>query len=152
MRLSLRWTAAIVLLPSLATASVLLAACQSGQSAVQSATSTTSTSSVSPAWKQVWNGRYSEHIQPIFNSRCISCHGPTRAENGLRLDSYEGVMKGSSFGPVVIPGSAVRSVLISVVDGRTADARIRMPPVGQRLDDVEVRNLIAWIEAGAPPE
>ncbi len=104
---------------------------------------------VPPAAKVVWSGSYANNIQPIFDQKCVSCHGPGRAENGLRLDSYEGVMKGTQYGPVVIPGSPTTSALESVVIG-TAAPSIRMPHGGQRLTEQEVQNITLWIEAGAP--
>lgn len=103
-----------------------------------------------PAVKQVWSGEYAENIQPIFSQRCVSCHGPARAENGLRLDSYEGVRKGTQYGPVVAPGSVAGSTLLAVLGGAT-DPKLRMPHDGQKLTDGEIKNLTLWIEAGAPP-
>lgn len=101
------------------------------------------------AAKVVWNGSYARNVQPIFDQHCVSCHGPSRAENGLRLDSYDGVMKGTQFGAVVVPGSPTTSALESVVIG-TASTAIRMPHGGQRLGDVEAQNITLWIQAGAP--
>ncbi len=102
-----------------------------------------------PAAKVVWSGSYDTNIQPIFDQHCVSCHGPSRAENGLRLDSYEAVMKGTQYGPIVIPGSPATSALMSVVIG-TAAPSIRMPHGGARLSEQEVQNITLWIEAGAP--
>lgn len=107
--------------------------------------------SVAPAWKTVWNGSYSEHIQPIFDQHCVSCHGPERAEGGLRLDSRDELWKGGEHGIVVTPGNPRTSVLITSVDG-TATGASRMPPTGPRLSDTEVRNLVVWVEAGAPAD
>lgn len=104
---------------------------------------------VPPAWKLVWNGHYAQHIQPIFDRRCVSCHGPTLAQKQLRLDSYDAVMKGSQDGPVVVAGSLTASPLLSTVDG-TATGSSRMPPTGPMLPEIEVQNIRIWIEAGAP--
>src|SRR5512133_3770726 len=104
---------------------------------------------VPPAWKLVWNGHYAQNIQPIFDQRCVSCHGRTRADKQLRLDSYDAVMKGSQDGPVVVPGGLTASPLLSTIDG-TATGSSRMPPTGPRVPDTEVQNVRLWIEAGAP--
>lgn len=101
-----------------------------------------------PAAKVVWNGSYARDIQPMFNEKCVGCHGPSRAENGLRLDSYDNAMKGTQFGRVIVPGSSTTSALVSVVRG-TADPSIRMPHGGQRLTDQQVQNIVLWIDAGA---
>ena len=106
---------------------------------------------VQPAAKLVWNGRYADNIQPIFNLRCVSCHGPNRAENGLRLDSYAGVMKGTQYGPVVTRGSPSGSTLVAVLTGST-DPSLRMPHGEQRTSEQELQNITLWIEAGAPPD
>ncbi len=104
---------------------------------------------VAPAAKVVWNGTYTDNVQPIFTQRCVSCHGPSRAENGLRLDSYDGVIKGTQFGPVVVPGQPNQSALVSVVRGST-DPSIRMPHGGTALNDQDVLNIVLWVQAGAP--
>ncbi len=108
----------------------------------------TATPAPAPA-KLVWTGHYASDIQPIFNQHCVTCHGPSKAENGLRLDSYDGVMKGTQYGPVVAPGSPNTSALVSVVVG-TASPSIRMPHGGQRLNEQQVQSIVLWIEAGAP--
>ena len=125
----------------------VLTGCQAGGAAVQAAVPT-----LAPApsgARVVWTGHYAQNIQPIFDQHCVGCHGPAKAENGLRLDSYQGVMKGTQHGPVVVPGSPISSALVSVVTG-TADPSIRMPHEGQRLSDQELQNITLWIEAGAP--
>ncbi len=150
MRSSSPLARAIVTFLPLVALSTLIVQC--AQPAVQpTATPPPPAASVPPAWKLVWNGRYSEHIQPIFDQRCVSCHGPNRADKQLRLDSYEGVMRGSEGGAVVVPGSPASSVLLSTVDG-TATGSSRMPPTGPRLSDVEIQNIRVWIEAGAPAD
>lgn len=105
---------------------------------------------VQAAGKLVWTGSYSQHIQAIFDRRCVACHGRDRSENGLKLTSFEEVMRGTRYGPVVVPGSPSHSTLVSVVKG-TADRSIRMPLGERRLTDQEVQNLVLWIEVGAPP-
>jgi mono/diheme cytochrome c family protein len=128
---------------------VAVTGCQTGGAAVQAAAPTLAP--VPSGAKVVWAGHYSSNIQPIFVEHCVGCHGPARADNGLRLDSYQGVMKGTQHGPVVVPGSPETSALVSVVKG-TADPSIRMPHGGERLTDQEVQNIVLWIQAGAKDE
>jgi len=101
--------------------------------------------------KVVWDGSYQRDIQPIFNAYCVQCHRPGRAENGLRLDTYEGTMKGTQFGAVVVPGSATRSTLVAVIQG-TASLEIRMPHEERQLSPNRIQNVVLWIEAGAPKD
>ena len=38
---------------------------------------------------------FASQVRPILAARCYSCHGPNLQQNGLRLDSLQGVLKGS---------------------------------------------------------
>ncbi len=98
--------------------------------------------------KLIWDGHYTQDIQPIFNQYCVQCHGPDNPANGLRLDSYDGVMKGTQFGPVVVPGSPSSSTLVAVIQG-TAAPQIRMPHQGRQLSPNRIQDITLWIEAGA---
>ncbi|HEX9015778.1 MAG TPA: c-type cytochrome domain-containing protein [Chloroflexota bacterium] len=142
---------AIIAFAPLLFAAVALAACAqpAAQPTPTPQPSAPAAAVVPPAWKLVWNGHYAQNIQPIFNQRCVSCHGPNRADKQLKLDSFDAVMKGSQDGPVVVPGSLTASPLLSTVDG-TATGSSRMPPTGPQLPETEVQNLRVWIEAGAP--
>jgi len=95
-----------------------------------------------------WAGSYSRDIQPIFIVYCVECHGPARAENGLRLDSYEGVLKGTQYGPVVKSSFSAASTLAYVIQG-TAPQEVRMPHEGITLSPNRHQNIILWIDAGA---
>lgn len=92
---------------------------------------------------------YSRDIQPIFSAYCVRCHGSLVAENGLRLDSYENVMKGTKFGPVVVPKVSSVSTLMFVLDG-TVSRQISMPQEDHRLTPNRIENVRYWIDAGAP--
>ncbi len=140
---------AIVLIVALGVAFVGVTGCVGSGSLAAGPTNLPAESDVPLAAKTVWAGTYGHDIQPVFDQYCISCHGPNRAENGLRLDSYQSAMKGTQYGPVVVPGSPSQSTLVSVIAG-TADPRIRMPHEGQRLTRNRMQNIVLWIEAGAP--
>ncbi len=138
----------VVSLLTLALAAMALTGCQAGRTS--GAAASAAPAAATPAAKTVWNGHYDQNIQPIFNDHCVNCHGPNRAENGLRLDSYQGVMKGTNHGPVVVPGDPDHSALISVVQG-SVEPSIQMPHGGQKLTPQDVENLRLWIAAGASP-
>jgi len=68
---------------------------------------------------------YAEDIAPIFKGWCVSCHQPSgegAKASGLDLTTYEGVMKGTKFGPMVIPGKPDESNLIVLVQGQARTA------------------------------
>ena len=92
---------------------------------------------------------YSQDIQPVFEQNCVSCHGEENAENGLKLDSYEHTMAGTRFGAVVIPGWPEASTLVYVLR-RPASQEIAMPHQGKKLTPNRIKNIMYWIESGAP--
>ena len=56
-----------------------------------------------------------EEVQPLLASRCVTCHGPDKAEGGLRLDSREAALKGGDSGPALVPGKPDESLLLMAV-------------------------------------
>lgn len=94
---------------------------------------------------------YQANVKPILDANCTSCHEPGGAgytKSGLRTDSYDGLMKGTQFGPVVVPGSSVSSTLYILVAGK-ADPSIRMPHGKTALPDTDIATIAAWIDQGA---
>jgi len=94
---------------------------------------------------------YQANVKPIIDANCVSCHVPGGAgyeKTGLRMDSYEALLKGTKFGAVVIPGSSVSSTLYRLVSGQ-ADPSIRMPHGSAGLPDSDVATIAAWIDQGA---
>ena len=89
---------------------------------------------------------FAHDVAPIFDKWCISCHGEKEAQGGLRLDSYEAVLKGGDDGPVLVPGDA-ESQLLGQIERRTRPA---MPPK-KRLPRDPVATVRAWIVSGAGP-
>lgn len=98
---------------------------------------------------------YAKDVQPIFDTYCGACHqpgGPGTETSGLDLSSYEGVMKGTKFGPIVVPGDALTSNLMAVLENRT-DASIRMPHSDRRdMTKEDLKVLRTWIVDGATEE
>lgn len=94
---------------------------------------------------------YSEDIEPIFRGWCVSCHQPGGQgyeASGVDLRSYKGLMKGTKFGPVVIPKEPDTSTLIALIYGRTSP-KIRMPFGHKPLPDCLRSNIWTWIFQGA---
>jgi mono/diheme cytochrome c family protein len=90
-------------------------------------------------------------VLPIFETRCVECHGPAKQRGKLRLDSLPGVRKGGASGEVVLAGQSAESLLIRHVVG--SEDATRMPPKGETLTDQQVGILRRWIdlEAGRTP-
>ena len=101
---------------------------------------------VSPGAPAVPPG-FAKDVAPIFDKWCVSCHGEKEAEGGLRLDSYEALLKGSDDGPVIVPGDPEQSQLLGQMERRI---RPVMPPKKRLSRDV-VSVIRAWIVSGAGP-
>src|SRR5207245_9407064 len=57
---------------------------------------------------------FQRDIKPIFATRCVACHGPAKQKAGLRLDNSAAALKGRNSGPVIKPGDAVHSRLLTL--------------------------------------
>ncbi len=84
-------------------------------------------------------------IRPLLATNCYSCHTDS-ALGGLRLDSRDAMLKGGNRGPALVPGDPEKSILIQAV--RQTDAKLKMP-MGTKLKDSQVEDLVAWVKAGA---
>lgn len=85
-------------------------------------------------------------LAPILAERCALCHAGDAAAAGLRLDSLEAVLKGSSKGPVVKAGDAAGSELIRRLKGTSAP---RMPMTGPPfLSEAQIALFERWIAGG----
>ena len=87
-------------------------------------------------------------VYPVLQSRCTICHSGPAAPLGLRLDSRDAILAGSSRGPVVVAGDPAGSELIKRIEGTTLP---RMPMTGPPfLTDDEVALFEQWILDGMP--
>jgi len=94
---------------------------------------------------------FAQDIMPIFRGRCVSCHqsgGEGFEKSGLDLTSYEGVMKGTKLGPMVIPKDPDGSNLMWLLDWR-ASPQLRMPHGTKKLSTCDRNDIRNWIREGA---
>jgi hypothetical protein len=94
---------------------------------------------------------FAEDILPLLKWRCGSCHqagGPGLEKSGLDLSSYAGVMKGTKFGPMVIPRDPESSNLMLLLDWRVP-AELRMPHGKKKLSSCDRDSIRKWIREGA---
>ena len=94
---------------------------------------------------------FSEDVLPIFRGRCVGCHQPGGEgveKSGLDLTSYEGVMKGTKYGTMVIPGDPEISNLMWLLDWR-ASPNLRMPHGKKKLSTRDRDAIRGWIREGA---
>ena len=86
---------------------------------------------------------FSADVLPIFEARCIRCHGTSRQNGGLMLNSYTALMAGGTDGAVVIPGDAAGSVLIRLI------TQGEMPKNSSPLSAEQIKLISDWINTGA---
>jgi hypothetical protein len=91
---------------------------------------------------------FGNDVLPILQDRCFKCHDADKQKGGLRLDLRAAAMRGTSNGPIIIPGKSAESTLIhSVIAPEDADER--MPPKGEPLGEAQISTLTQWIDTGA---
>jgi hypothetical protein len=99
---------------------------------------------------------FHDHVFPLLEERCLDCHGEPYVKNGrtihpkagLRLDTYEWVIKGNLDGVIIEKGNPDQSTLIAVITLDSDDPEI-MPPKGNPLSEDEINLLKQWILEGA---
>ena len=103
---------------------------------------------------------FQDSVLPILQESCVQCHntgGEGIKMTGLVLKDYDGVMKGTKLGPVVVPGSAESSTLYLVISHKV-DSKIQMPPhhsdkyptgEGKPLTPEQIQIFEEWINEGA---
>ncbi len=90
-------------------------------------------------------------VYPILESRCVACHNPGGdgyGASGLDLSSYQGLIKGTKYGPIVVPGDPLTSNLNVLVEGR-ASPEIRMPHDQRPLLRYQTLIIRDWVKQGA---
>jgi hypothetical protein len=88
---------------------------------------------------------YDDHIRPLLENKCFSCHNPDKKKGGLELTSYAGLMNGGSGGAVVDAGNPSGSRLWTCSAKKEEPF---MPPEGAPLDAKDLTLLSKWIAGG----
>lgn len=95
---------------------------------------------------------YAADVQPILQQHCLDCHvsgGAGYEASGLSMASYQDLMNGTRYGPIVLAGDDLSSVLVMLIEGR-ADPSINMPH-GDRpgLTQADIDTIKSWVAQGA---
>jgi nitrate/TMAO reductase-like tetraheme cytochrome c subunit len=83
---------------------------------------------------------YDSYVGPLVTAKCAACHGDL-ATAGLNMLTYEGIMKGGTDGPVVVPGDSANSLLYKIQSAGGHFANLT-------AEELEI--IKQWIDAGAP--
>lgn len=76
---------------------------------------------------------YDEHIKPIYDQRCTSCHNPLNLEGGLDISTFSTARDN-------INGTIDR------IDRQTGQPGV-MPPAG-RMPELDIDIIIKWLDDG----
>ena len=91
---------------------------------------------------------FEKQVQPVLASACLSCHGEKKPKGELQLHTHAGLLEGSEYGKVVVPGKPEKSSLYTTTVLPPDDDEI-MPPKGEPLTADQANVLKEWIAAGA---
>jgi len=88
---------------------------------------------------------YQDQILPLVEANCSKCHNADKKKADLDLTSYQGALKGSGSGPVVLSGNVDGSKLWKAL---AHSEEPYMPPNRPKLDDKELDLFKKWIAGG----
>ena len=88
---------------------------------------------------------FDEHVRPLLETRCLSCHDSELKQSGLDLSTREGLMRGGSRGPAIVAGDAERSLLVQLV---RHSRKPGMPFMSAKLSDDVLARLVEWGQRG----
>jgi len=91
---------------------------------------------------------YDSVIQPIFQTRCYTCHSSKRQKGGLRLDKYDLILKGGKDGKIITAGEPDNSDMIKRLLVPDEDDKHMPPREKPQLTDKQIALLHWWIENG----
>jgi len=88
---------------------------------------------------------YADHVRPLLENKCFSCHNPDKKKGDLDLTSFAGAMAGGGGGAIINFGDAEGSKLITTT---TKKGEPFMPPEGAPLGAKDIEILNKWITGG----
>lgn len=92
---------------------------------------------------------FKKDIAPIFEARCVKCHGAKKQKGEYRLSNAKDIVKaGESEEKPVVAGNPDKSYLVKLIVMSEDDDDV-MPPKGGTLSKDEIAKIKAWIKDGA---
>ncbi len=92
---------------------------------------------------------FAEHIEPILDTKCRSCHNDKKTKGELNMTNIEKMLKGGKNGPLWLAFDTLKSHILQ----RTRlplDEKKHMPPKGKpQLTSTELFLIKTWIAEGA---
>lgn len=93
---------------------------------------------------------FNRDIRPILSDNCFACHGPDQHKRKakLRLDSFEGALKGSESGTALVPGKPDESELVYRILESDPDEIMPPPKSHKKLTREQKELLKQWVAEG----
>jgi len=85
---------------------------------------------------------FKSHVLPIFEAKCVRCHGDKRRGGKLDMRTVDALRIGGASGPAFEPGNAQKSLLIELIHYNEMPPRKEQP----RVTPEELKLLKAWID------
>ncbi|HEV3302757.1 MAG TPA: PSD1 and planctomycete cytochrome C domain-containing protein [Planctomycetaceae bacterium] len=91
---------------------------------------------------------FTRHVRPVLIARCLKCHGgEAEVQSAFNLATRDGLLAGGTNGKAIVPGSSRKSRLYRLI---TRAEEPHMPQDAAKLSDVQIDQIAAWIDHGAP--
>ena len=93
------------------------------------------------------NVSFSQHIYPVFQVKCISCHNATNPDGGLDLTTYSAATSDLT---IIFPRNPDNSKIIWAIEGNRPPIQ-PMPPIGysRPFTANQIKGIRTWITEGA---
>ena len=92
---------------------------------------------------------YADIIAPIFEEKCVACHGKTKQKGKLKLDQIENVLKGGKNGFYHVSEEGKMALMSHRMRLPLLDKQ-HMPPKGKtQLTEKEIDIIEKWLSLGA---
>ena len=88
---------------------------------------------------------YEDHVRPMLENKCFSCHNPDKKKGDLDLTTFAGTMTGGAGGIVADSGNPEGSRLWTTT---TKKEEPFMPPEGSPLSAADIEVMVKWINGG----
>jgi uncharacterized membrane protein len=92
---------------------------------------------------------FADVIQPILDSKCMSCHNSNKAKGGLVMETRDALLKGGKDGKLWDSTAKDLGLMMERIH-LPPEEKKHMPPSGKsQLTETEAAVLAAWIRGGA---
>jgi WD40 repeat protein len=88
---------------------------------------------------------YADHVRPLLENKCFSCHNPDKKKGDLDLTSFAALMVGGGGGTIVEPGNSDSSRIWTTCAKKEEPF---MPPEGSPFGPKELDIIAKWIAGG----